>query len=99
MRADEERPVLRRGIGAWSSRRARTRARRAVIRERIQAAAADSVELELELEEDVSVDERLFERISVYTHSETPQPAVTGSLRSIVTGPGSAAPTTHTENL
>jgi hypothetical protein len=93
--------VLRRGIGAWSSRRARMRARRALIRERIQAATFDTVELELELqlEEDESIDDRLLERISGYTRSEMPQPAVTGSLRAIVTGPGFAAPTTHTENV
>ena len=96
--------MLRRGIGAWSSRRVRTRARRALIRERIQAAAVGAaveaeLEVELQLEEDEGIDDRLLERISVYTHSQAPHPAVTGSLRSTVTGPGSAAPTTHTENV
>ena len=94
-RADEERPVLGRGLGAWSSRRARARARRALIRVRIEAAAVDAAEVE----ERESVDDRLLERISVYTHGEPAQPALTTSLRSIVTGPGLAAPTTHTENL
>jgi hypothetical protein len=90
-RADEERPVLRRGLGAWSLRRARTRARRALIRQWIEEAAVETVELD--------ENERLLERISVYTRGEAAQPALTTSLRSTVTGPGLAAPTTHTENL
>jgi hypothetical protein len=95
-RADEERPVLCRGLGAWSSRRTRARARRALIREWIEAAAAvDAVELE----ERESIDDRLLERISIYTHGEAAQPALMTSLRAIVTGPGLAAPTTQTENL
>jgi hypothetical protein len=94
-RADEERPELRRGLGAWSARRARARARRALIRERLEAAAVDVVELE----ERETIDEHLLERISVYTHGELGQPALTASLRSTVTGPGLAAPTTQTENL
>lgn len=58
-RADEERPVLRKGyLGPWSSRRARARARRAVIRERLEAA-------EVEPE---SIDDTLVDRLSIYTH-------------------------------
>jgi hypothetical protein len=96
-RADKERPVLRRGlVGPWSSRRARARARRAVIRERIEAAAL----------EPETLDEHLRERIGLYTlggealalSTTAAQPAVTASLRATVTGPGLAAPTTQTEN-
>ena len=75
-RADEERPVLRKGVGAWSSRRARTRMRRAKIRERIEAAAVTAELPGLE-----SIDETLRDRIGDYTHGEA-QPAVTMSLRS-----------------
>jgi len=53
--------VLCRGVAAWSSRRARTRARRALIRERIENAAV------VELEAPESIDEHLLERIGVYT--------------------------------
>jgi hypothetical protein len=97
VRADEERPVLRRGLlGPWSSRRARARVRRAVIRERLEAAAR----------EPETLDEHLLERISLYTLGEealvlstlAAQPAVTASLRATDTGPGLAAPTTQTEN-
>lgn len=95
MRADEERPVLRRGLGAWTSRRARTRARRARIRERIEAATACA----FELEEQEIIDDHLLERLSSYTHGESAQSAFTASLRATVTGPGFAAPTTQTENL
>jgi hypothetical protein len=94
-RADEARPVLRRGLGAWAVRRARARARRARIRERIEAAAFDA----FELQEREIIDEHLLERISIYTHGEAAQPALTASLRATVTGPGLAAPTTQTENL
>jgi hypothetical protein len=87
-RADEERPVLRKGLGAWSSRRARTRSRRAKIRERIEISELPGLE---------SIDETLRERIGDYTHGQA-QPAVTMSLRSTVTGPGFAAPTIQTEN-
>jgi hypothetical protein len=59
VRADEERPMLRKGyLGPWSSRRARARARRAVIRERLEAA-------EVEPE---SIDDTLVDRLSIYTH-------------------------------
>jgi hypothetical protein len=51
--------VLRKGyLGPWSSRRARARARRAVIRERLEAA-------EVEPE---SIDDTLVDRLSIYTH-------------------------------
>ena len=66
-----------------------------MIRERIEAAAVDAVDLE----ERESVDEHLLERISVYTHGKPAQPTLTTSLLSTVTGPGLAAPTTQTENL
>jgi hypothetical protein len=99
-RADEERPVLRRGLGAWSSRRARTRARRALIRERIEAATIEAVAIDIGgPDEDESFAELLLERISVYTHGEADQPALMTSLRSTVTGPGFAAPTVQTESL
>jgi hypothetical protein len=65
-----------------------------MIRVWIEAAAPG-----VEVEEQESIDERLLERLSVYTHREAAQPALTVSLRSIVTGPGLAAPTTQTENL
>ena len=87
--------MLRRGLGAWSSRRARARARRAVIRARLETAAV----VDVELEERESIDEHLLERIGIYTHGEAAQPTLTTSLRSTVTGPGLAAPTTQTENL
>src|SRR5262249_51773889 len=100
-RADAQRPVLCRGLAAWSSRRARANARREMIRERIEAAAMVVV-----LDEPETIDEHLLERISVYTHAEDApalalggaQPALTASLRSTVTGPGFAAPTVHTVN-
>jgi hypothetical protein len=94
-RADAERPVLRKGLGAWTSRRSRTRARRAKIRETIVAAA------EMEPPGVESIDETLRYRIVDYTHGEDAfalQPAMTGSLRSTVTGPGFACPTTQIEN-
>lgn len=87
--------MLRKGLGAWSSRRSRARARRAKIRETIVAASApEPAGVE-------SIDERLRERISDYTHGEgafARQPAMTASLRSTVTGPGFACPTTQIEN-
>ena len=93
--------MLRKGLGAWSSRRARTRARRVKIRERIEAATETAELPGLE-----SIDETLRDRISVYTHDDEEafvpvvqaQPAATMSLRSTVTGPGLAWPTTQTEN-
>jgi hypothetical protein len=86
-RADEERPVLRKGcLAPWSSRRARTRARRALIRERLGAASSET----FEPPENESIDDRLLERISVYTHGQQAQPAATTSLRSTATGPGLA---------
>jgi hypothetical protein len=66
-----------------------------VIRERIEAASVDAYEID----GPESIDERLLERLSVYTHGEAVQPALTTSLLSTVTGPGFAAPTIHTENL
>ena len=87
--------MLRKGFGAWSSRRSRTRARRARIRETILAASAP------ELPGVESIDETLRERIGDYTHGEEAfalQPAMTVSLRSTVTGPGFACPTTQIEN-
>jgi hypothetical protein len=87
MRADEERPVLRKGfVGPWRSRRSRARVRRAMIRELIEAA-------EVEPE---SIDDKLVERLSVYTHGE-PQSAGTTSLLSTAIGPGLAAATTQTD--
>jgi hypothetical protein len=64
-----------------------------LIRERIEAAAVDA------LEEQEILDAHLLERIGIYTHGESAQPALTASLRATVTGPGFAAPTTQTENL
>ena len=91
-RADEERPVLRKGhFGPWSSRRARARVRRAMIRDLL--GGADKVEVEVEPE---SIDDTLVDRLSSYTRSG--QPAATGSLLFTATGPGSACATTQTAN-
>jgi len=102
-RADAERPVLRKGhLGPWSSRRARARSRRAMIRERLETVEV-GVEVDFEAE---SIDDTLVDRLSVYTHEhalsvythEHAQPATMTSLLATATGPGSAWATTQTEN-
>ena len=90
-RADEERPVLRKGhFGPWSSRRARARVRRAMIRDLL---GGGEVEAAVEHE---SIDDTLVDRLGSYTRSG--QSAATASLLFTATGPGSACATTQTAN-